>query len=176
MLNLKEKKQTLLSFGLEISNSASLPCTVFFLPETSTCCHCLCISHVSEMAESAENLQIAFISLAVWASNSSPVLLRSIFCLCHPSLVLLAVIFDRELFVRNIPSYGFLCIPNLLQVISLYKAMWRFSLIYLSRPWNHASRQVMTVCVSGEGMCGWHLSQRGGSPRASHKDIINIVS
>lgn len=68
--------------------------------------------------------------------------------------MLLAVIFDRELFIRNILSYSFLCIPNLLQVISLYKAMQCFSVIYLSRPWNHANRQAMTVCVSGKGMCG----------------------
>lgn len=63
------------------------------------------------------------------------------------SLMLFAVVFDRELFIRNIPSYSFLCIPNLPQFISLYKAMQCLSVIYLSRPWNHANRQVMTVCV-----------------------------
>lgn len=56
ILNSKERKQALLFFSLEITNRASLPSTIFFLPETSTYCHCLHISHVPEMAESAENL------------------------------------------------------------------------------------------------------------------------
>lgn len=51
--------------------------------------------------------------------------------------------------------------PHLFQVISLYKVMWFFFLIYLSRPWNHANRQVMTVYQPKERVGSICLHQEG---------------
>lgn len=100
------------------------------------------------------------------------------FCLLLvlPSLLCSSLLSLAQPFVRNIPSYSFLCIPILLQDTRLHKTMWYFSLIYLSGPWDLANHQVVTVCISGEGMCGQRWSAQEANLRASHKDIVNVVS